>query len=146
MFKQILLATDGSAASEKAARAAVNLASEQSASLTAVYVVDPYPYLGIADTNPMGLHAYLSSARDHAAAAHARVLALAKELAPKLDVRLRLLEDTTAVQGILACAREASADQLVAGSHGRDGLDRLLLGSVAAKLVARAPCPVLIVR
>lgn len=46
------------------------------ATLTAVYVVDPHPYLGIGDTNPMGLHAYLSTAREHAAAAHAQVAAL----------------------------------------------------------------------
>ena len=71
MFKHILLATDGSAASDHATSMAVTLAREQGARLTAVYVVDPYPYLGIGETNPMGLNAYLSAARDHAAAAHA---------------------------------------------------------------------------
>ncbi|MGE4239765.1 universal stress protein [Ramlibacter sp.] len=146
MFKHILLATDGSAASERAARAAVDLAREQSAVLTAVYVVDPYPYLGIGDTNPLGLHAYLGAARDHAAEAHARVLQLAEQSGKKLDVRLRLLEDVTAAKGILAAAKEAGADVIVAGSHGRTGLDNLLLGSVAAKLAALSPVSVLIVR
>ena len=45
MFKHILLATDGSAASEHAAQLAVGLARTHGAKLTAVYVVDPYPYI-----------------------------------------------------------------------------------------------------
>jgi nucleotide-binding universal stress UspA family protein len=145
MFKHILLATDGSAASELATRTAIRLAHEQHAALTAVCVVDPYPYLGIVDTNPMGLHAYLAAARDHAATAHGRVLSLAREADPALDVQLRLVEDTTAVKGILATAKDEGADLVVVGSHGRSGLDKLLLGSVASKLAALAPVPVLIV-
>ena len=54
MFKHILLATDGSAASITAARLAVQLAHEQRARFTALFVVDPYPYLGIGQANPMG--------------------------------------------------------------------------------------------
>ena len=145
MFKHVLLATDGSAASEGAARVAVDLARDQRAVLTVVYVVDPLPYLGMADTNPMGLQAYLSAARDHAAAAHAKAVALAQAGGSALDVRLRLVENTTAAKGILATAREDGADVVVAGSHGRSGLDGLLLGSVAAKLATQAPIPVLIV-
>ena len=52
MFKHILLATDGSAASEHAAQLAVSLARQHRARLTVVYVVDPYPYLGIGEANP----------------------------------------------------------------------------------------------
>ncbi|TWO72714.1 universal stress protein [Caenimonas sedimenti] len=146
MFKHILLATDGSAASESAARSAVSLARIHGARLTAVFVVDPFPYLGIANTNPMGLHAYLSAARDHAAAAHARVMALCAEPGPAVDLQLRLLEDVTAAKGILAAAKDEGTDLIVAGSHGRSGLDRMLLGSVAGKLVSLSPVPVLIVR
>ena len=79
MFRHILLATDGSSASGPAAKLAVTLAREQSARLTAVYVVDPYPYMGLGETNPMGLNAYLSAARDHAAAAHSEVEAMCRE-------------------------------------------------------------------
>ena len=79
MFEHILLATDGSDASDHAARIAVNLARELHARLTVVYVVDPYPYLGVGEANPMGLNAYLSAGRDHAGAAHARVTALCSE-------------------------------------------------------------------
>jgi nucleotide-binding universal stress UspA family protein len=146
MFKNILLATDGSAASEHAATLAVGLARTHGATLTAVYVVDPYPYLGISDTNPMGLQAYLSTARDHAAAAHAKVADLCAREAPHITLQLRLVEDVTAAKGIVETARTEGCDLIVAGSHGHRGVTHLLLGSVAAKLVATSPVPVLIAR
>ncbi len=146
MFKHILLATDGSAASDHAARVAVTLAREQQARLTVVYVVDPYPYLGIGETNPTGLNAYLSAARAHADAAHAKVMALCKEGGKAVDLQLRLIEDVGAVVGILETAKVDGADLIVAGSHGRTGIEKLLLGSVAAKLATLSPVPVLISR
>lgn len=146
-FRHILLATDGSAASASAARLAVDLARSQGAKLTAVYVVDPFPYLGIADTNPMGLYAYLSAARDHAAAAHAQVTSLctAPGGAP-VQLQLRLVEDVPAAKGILRTALDENADLIVTGSHGRGGLEGLLLGSVAARVVTQSTIPVLVVR
>ena len=62
MFKKILLATDGSPASTRAAELAVGLARTCGASMAVVYVVDPYPYLGVGDTNPLGFQAYMSAA------------------------------------------------------------------------------------
>jgi nucleotide-binding universal stress UspA family protein len=146
MFKHILLATDGSAASDHAAQLAVTLAREQQARLTAVYVVDPYPYLGIGEANPMGLNAYLSAARDHAAAAHAKVDALCRAGGKPVNLELRLIEDAGAAVGILETAKAEGADLIVAGSHGRTGLEKLMLGSVAAKLATLSPVPVLIAR
>jgi nucleotide-binding universal stress UspA family protein len=146
MFKHILLATDGSTASEHAARLAVQLARAQGAKLTAVYVVDPYPYLGIGDTNPMGLHAYLSSAREHAAAAHAKVTELSGESKPALPVELRLVENVAVLKGILDTADREGCDLIIAGSHGRSGLEGILIGSVASKLVSNSRIPVLIAR
>lgn len=146
MFKHILLATDGSAASEPAARLAVTLAREQHARLTSVYVVDPYPYLGIGEVNPMGMNAYLSAAHEHAAAAHAKVDALCREGGTPVELQLRLVEDVGAAAGILRTAQEEGADLIVAGSHGRTGIGKLVLGSVAAKLATLSPVPLLIGR
>ena len=149
MFKHILLATDGSDASDHAAGLAVDLARIHGARLTALYVVDPYPYLGIGQTNPMGFQAYMSAAYDHAAQAHARVAALCDK-GDKGDkpvrVMLRMAEEVRAVEGILNCAREEGADLIVVGSHGRGGLARLVLGSVASKVVAQSTLPVLVAR
>lgn len=146
MFRNILLATDGSPASAHAAKLAVDLAVSQHARLTVVYVVDPIPYLGMGDTNPMGLHAYLSSARDHAAAAHTQAVQLCAAANPPVPVELRLVEDVPAAKGIVQTAKDEGCDLIVAGSHGRGGAAGLLLGSVANKLAALSPVPLLITR
>jgi nucleotide-binding universal stress UspA family protein len=146
MFKHILLGTDGSAASEHAATLAVGLARIHRAKLTALYVVDPYPYLGIGETNPMGFQAYMAAAQQHAAQAHAKVEALCKRSEPAVDLEVRLVEDVTAMRGIVDMAQESHADLVVVGSHGRTGISRLMLGSVAAQVVAHSPVPVLVAR
>ncbi|HSW19274.1 MAG TPA: universal stress protein [Ramlibacter sp.] len=146
MFKRILLATDGSSASDHAARLAVTLAREQGAQLTALYVVDPYPYLGIGEVNPVGFDAYMAAARDFASQAHARVDAVAREASPPLELNVRLIEDVGAVEGILRAAKDDDSDLIIVGSHGRSGIGRVLLGSVAGKVVAHSPVPVLVVR
>ncbi|MBL0420029.1 universal stress protein [Ramlibacter sp. AW1] len=145
MFKHILLATDGSTASEHAARTAIGLARVHGATLTALYVVDPYPYLGMGEANPMGFDAYMAAARDRAAQAHAQVSQLAQG-GEQVQLQARLVEDATALDGILSTAETEGADLIVVGSHGRTGLGRVFLGSVAAKVVAHSKLPVLVVR
>jgi nucleotide-binding universal stress UspA family protein len=145
MFKHILLATDGSSASEQAAALAVKLARAHDARLTALYVVDPYPYLGIGETNPAGFQAYMSAAMTHAAHAHARVAELC-DAVPGVNVQMRVAENVAAAAGVVQNARELGADLIVVGSHGRTGVARLMLGSVAAKVVAESPVPVLVAR
>jgi nucleotide-binding universal stress UspA family protein len=146
MFKHILLATDGSPASERATTMAAGLARQHGARLTALYVVDPYPYLGIGEANPMGFQAYMSAALDHASQAHSRVLALTQQAGPGIEVAQRVVEDVAASTGIVQTAREQGADLIVVGSHGRSGIARLMLGSVAARVVAESTVPVLVAR
>jgi nucleotide-binding universal stress UspA family protein len=64
---------------------------------------------------------------------------------PGTRVEYRQVEDDPAA-GILRVARDLDCDLIVMGTHGRMGLARLLLGSVAEKVVREAPCPVLTVR
>jgi nucleotide-binding universal stress UspA family protein len=145
MFKSILLATDGSPASAHAARLAVDLARTHRARLTALYVVDPYPYLNVGETNPLGFQAYMSAAHAHAAQAHAKVAALCAQGEP-VELALRRAEDKHACDGILEAAKEESAGLIVVGTHGRTGISRLMLGSIAARVVAESPVPVLVAR
>ena len=145
MFQHILLATDGSAASVHAALLAVDLARVHGAKLTALYVVDPYPYLGIGEANPLGFQAYMSAALQHAAEAHQKVMALC-EKTPAVAFQPRLAEDVGAAAGIVLSAKQVDADLIVVGSHGRTGVVRLMLGSVASKVVAESPIPVLVAR
>jgi nucleotide-binding universal stress UspA family protein len=146
MFKRILLATDGSAASDHAATLALSLARTHGSSLTALYVVDPYPFLGIGEVNPMGFDAYMSAAREQAAAAHLRVVDMASKDGAPVPVETRLAEDVAVLDGILQSIQDTQCDLVVIGSHGRTGISRLMLGSVAAKVVAQSPVPVLVTR
>ena len=146
MFKNILLATDGSPASARAAQLAVDLARVHGARLTSVYVIDPYPYQGVSETNPMGFQAYMSAAHEHADQAHAKVEVLCTQGGAAVELHSRRIEDTQATDGILQAAREEGSDLIVVGSHGRTGIRRLMLGSVAGKVVAQSPVPVLVAR
>jgi nucleotide-binding universal stress UspA family protein len=146
MFKHILLATDGSPESEHAAKLAVGLARTHGAKLTALYVADPYPYMGIGEVNPMGLQAYAAAAQQLAAQAHAQVEALCMKDGTAVKLQARLLEDVAAARGIVETAKGEGIDLVVMGSHGRSGIARLMLGSVATKVVAESPVPVLVTR
>jgi len=146
MFKNILLATDGSAASEHAADLAVSLASQNQARLTALYVIDPYPYLGVGEASAVGFQAYMGNAYEHAAQAHAKITALCAQRGANIDLQLRRGEDASAAEAIVRTATEENADLIVVGSHGRTGLSRLMLGSVAAKVASASPVPVLVAR
>ena len=146
MFKHILLATDGSAASEHAAQLAVGLARTHGAKLTAVYVVDPCPYIGVGEINPMGFQAYMSAAQAQAAEAHAKIETLCKQGGAAVELEARLVEDVGAANGIVQTADAIKADLIVVGSHGRSGISRLMLGSVSTKVVAESKIPVLVTR
>ena len=146
MFKHILLATDGSAASEHAANMAVELARTHQATLTVVFVVDPYPYMGIGEANPLGFDAYMSAAQAQAAAAHSHVADLCNQGRAPVAMQARMLENVGAASGIVQTAKTEGADLIMVGSHGRSGIARLMLGSVAGRVVSESPVPVLVVR
>jgi nucleotide-binding universal stress UspA family protein len=146
MFKHILLATDGSAACDQATRCAVSLARIHGGRLTAAYVVDPYPYLGMGQTNPLGFQAYISAAHAHAGKALARAAELCDDGGAPVAMETRIVEEATAAHGIVQCARDERADLVVIGSHGHGALRKIVLGSVTTRVLAEATMPVLVVR
>jgi nucleotide-binding universal stress UspA family protein len=146
MFKNILLATDGSDISARAARMAVDLARTHGAKVTAVYVMEPYPYLGIGEANPYGMQAYAAAARKLAAEAHMAVEKLCTQGGSAVPLEARAIENIGAATGIVQTAKTEGADLIVMGSHGRSGIARMMLGSVANRVLAEATAPVLVVR
>jgi nucleotide-binding universal stress UspA family protein len=64
---------------------------------------------------------------------------------PNLRVERRMIDGAAATE-ILEVAREVACDLIVLGTHGRTGLRRLLMGSVAEQVVRKAPCPVMTVK
>jgi nucleotide-binding universal stress UspA family protein len=122
------------------------MARVHGAKITALYVVDPYPYVGFGEANPIGFNAYMAAAQEHGAQAHTRVKALCETEGTPVAITSLTVEGVTAYRGIVDTAKTEGVDLIVMGSHGRTGLSRVLLGSVAAKVVADAPVPVLVVR
>ena len=144
MFKHILLATDGSASAEHAAKKTMELARIHGAHVTAAYVVDPYPYIGIGEVNPMALQSYMTAAQT--ASTHVFTKLADQAAAAGVQLQVQLVENMQAARGIAQLADEVAADLIVIGSHGRNGIEKLMLGSVAAKVVALSSRPVLVIR
>jgi len=149
MYKHILVPTDGSPLSLKAAREATELAKAMKARITTVYVVPPFepPYEG--DGVAYAAREYspqVHEARhDHfASQAFAKIEATAAKGKVKVS-RLKLTGDAP-WRTIIDSAKAKKCDVIVMASHGRGGLGTLLLGSETNKVLAHSKTPVLVCR
>lgn len=145
MYQRILVPVDGSATAERALREAIKLASGN-AKLRLVYVVEEvYPL----DAEGYALVDY-AALQDAVRKTGERTLAQAAEAARRSGIAAEtgLLEvPGERVAGVIdGEAMNWRADLIVIGTHGRSGLNRLLLGSVAEDVVRVASVPVLLVR
>ena len=138
-LRTILGAADFSACSEDAFRVARALARDYRARLLVLHVATPPPFV-----TPGELHKALQRPDGYRAELEGR-LRLAYAADSPAGVEYRVEEGNPAVE-ILAAARAARCDLIVMGTHGRTGLGRVLLGSVAEQVVRKAACPVLTVK
>ena len=146
VFRRILHATDFSSASRPALVKAIALAGQNRAPLQIAHVLAPLMLPAGGDFAFMPATTYQAidqQARQYAQKQLAGLVARAR----KAGVRATavLLEGSPHEQ-VPRAARRARADLLVIGTHGRTGVTKLLLGSVAERLVRVTPCPVLTVR
>jgi nucleotide-binding universal stress UspA family protein len=147
MYHNILVPTDGSAASRKAIRRAVQLAKEQKARVTGFYVGPPWQLPLYGEYVPPEL----LSPKMHAAAVRktaARYLGAVKKAASAAGVRCKsyYVMAERPYEEIVRAARRNRCDLIVISSHGRRGISRLLLGSETGKVLAHSKIPVLVVR
>jgi nucleotide-binding universal stress UspA family protein len=141
LYDRILVPTDGSEGGRDAVRHAAALAAEHGATLVGVYVLNSAGYAALpTETNWEGLDQVL---RTDGEAALESVREIAAERG--VDVETRLLEGTPSRE-IVEFAERDGCDLIVMSTHGRGGIDRLLLGSVAEKVVRAANVPVTTVR
>ena len=144
MFKKILVPSDGSPLAHQAAEYAADLAKVHGAQIVGVYVIDPFPYIGIGDASAAGLQAYMSEARNAAGQA---LDAIGKACAAEgVKFSGDTIERNVVYEGILETAKAEDCDLIVMGSHGRKGIEALVLGSVAQKVLTHSKVPVLIVK
>lgn len=144
MFKHILVPVDGSATSLSAVAKAAELAKAFGSEITAVYVLDPYPFTGVGADFAYGQAQYLSAATAEANKALEDVNKSMENSGVKINT---LIGEGHAVhEGIVRVGENVGADLIVMGSHGRRGLEKLVLGSVAQRVLQTAHVPVLVVR
>lgn len=135
--RRLLVPVDFSDSSLRALRYAAELAADSGGSLTIVHVVAAdYGWLDL------GREEYRDLDKSLQKQAAVSLGELADQNVPKgvptnLEVRIGRPADE-----IVAAASEAKADLIVLSTHGRTGLNRFLIGSVAERVAARAPCPV----
>ncbi len=134
-FGAILHPTDFSERSEDAFQAACSLAGDHGAHLVVLYVQRP-DVVGSAECT-----AYVPDPIRTPADVK-EMLSQRHDIDPGLDVEYRVVEGDPAAQ-IVYAAKELNASLIVMGTHGRTGLGRLLMGSVAETVSRQAPCPVL---
>lgn len=144
MFKHILVPIDGSATAHLAVEKAAGLAKAFGSRVTAIFVIDPYPFTGIGTDFAYGQAEYLSAATAEANAA-IKDAKTAFEAAG-LSAETSVVEAHATWRGVVETAESSGADLIVMGSHGRSGLEKLVLGSVTQAVLSHTHLPVLVVR
>ena len=141
-FERIVAATDFTPASQPAVDEAQRIARQCGAQLLIVHAYR-VPAAGELAQVPAGVYDdFLRAVR---AAGEQRLATLvAQARSGGIDAR-PLLREGFADEEILDAARQERADLIVMGTHGRRGVSRILMGSVAWQVVSRAPCPVMTV-
>ena len=135
---RILLTTDLSPEAQRAFEPVARLARTLGAKLTLLHVVQPL----MEEPEDAHLGAPVVGSGDGKAAEDA-LQKVASSLPSDLDVSLRLVTDVHVADAIVREARELDAGLIALSTHGRSGLRRLILGSVAEEVLRRSPVPVL---
>ena len=144
MFKHILVPIDGNQTALLAVDRAVELAQAFGADLYLVYVIDNYPFVGIGMDYALGQNEFLAAAN----ASAQRALTTAAQVVERAGLRCtqKIVEGHVLHESILQAAADVNSDLIVMGSHGRHGIEKLLLGSVTQRVLSHTQLPVLVVR
>ena len=147
MYKRILVATDGSALSDKAVRDAIGLAKMAGAELIALKVVVPVPVSYWEGSTRLDMQESANAEKRHLDAGRSIVEAVktAGEAEGVSVTPLTFTGDLIA-QTIIACAEKYECELIVMASHGRRGINRVLLGSETLQVLTHSRIPVLVLR
>jgi nucleotide-binding universal stress UspA family protein len=145
MFKHILLPTDGSPLSEVAIKKGMQFARSTGAQVTGLYVIDPFHLFStggemLSDSKER----YEQDSRAHARSSLSVVYAVAKENGVSCDCISETNSHPYAV--IVETAEKRGCDLIMMASHGRRGVQALLIGSETTKVLTHSKIPVLVLR
>lgn len=139
MYEHILLPTDGSPGMDEIIDHALELARIHDATVHALYVVNT------ASLSDLPMESAWEGVNQALTQEGERAIQTIESRAEGVTVESTLLDGSPARE-IVGYAKEHGVDVIVMGTHGRSGFDRLLLGSVAERVVRSSPVPVLTIR
>ncbi len=147
MFEKILIATDGSKHSEKAAEEALQMAGLTGGKVTVLYVADVSNYFAPVDMSYNIADEVIGSMRSLVLKDGGEAVKRVEEMAKVAGIPIegKIIEGNPA-NDIMKFAEESKMDLIVIGGIGKTGLEKFLLGSVAEKVVRNSKVPVMVVR
>ena len=139
-FERILYPTDFSESAENALQYVISLSKKYGSKIHVLHVVEPFTY-----TSDFGID-YSAQYREMEVTAKRLIEEIVTSLKKSsLDAEGAVLSGEPFVE-IIRYARQENADLIVMATHGRTGIEHMLLGSVAEKVVRKSPCPVLTIK
>jgi nucleotide-binding universal stress UspA family protein len=145
MYKNILIASDGSDLCKKAIEHGLALAKPLGAKVTVVTATEPWDAVIVGE---VAMVLPVEKYEETAAANAASVLNKAKALADAAGMPIETyhIKERHPAEGILDAAKEKGCDLIVMASHGRRGFSRLVLGSETNEVITHSTIPVLVIR
>lgn len=147
MYKNILIATDGSELAHKAVDHGLGLAKSVGAKVTAVVVEAPFNVFDVPASRTRQISAefehHAQAIKQHATKVLDDVASAAKKAG--LSCETVQVEDEHPYEAIIKTAKENGCDAIVMASHGRSGISAVLLGSVTNKVLTHTNIPVVVV-
>ena len=144
MFTKILVPTDGSELSLRAAKAGAELAKRLGARLFALTVVEPYAYASLSEFRPETIAEYEQRADEVARERLAAVEKIARQ--EGVPVESSVARSFSPYEAIIDAAQRQGCDAVFMASHGRRGLNAVLLGSETQKVLTHCTLPVVVFR
>jgi nucleotide-binding universal stress UspA family protein len=146
MYRNILIATDGSQLAEKAVSHGVSLAKSTGAKVTALIVEASFNVFNVPESQIREMPAAFAQHAEHVKQHAAKVLNHVADVAKTAGVPCDTiqLEDDQPYLAIIKTAEDKGCDLIIMASHGRSGISAVLLGSVTNKVLTHTNIPVLV--
>jgi nucleotide-binding universal stress UspA family protein len=144
MISKILVPTDGSELSVKAIRGAVDLAKRLGAKIVGMTAIEPYSYSTMSEYRPESFEAFETRTETIAKERLRQVESIAK--AAEVEVETSVSKSFSPYEAIIEAAAEMGCDAIFMASHGRRGLNAILLGSETQKVLTHSSIPVTVYR
>ncbi|WP_374664102.1 universal stress protein [Acinetobacter sp.] len=145
VYQHILVPVDESPISYAAAEQALALAQSLNCQVTIMSVIAVDPFVGV------DFYKVAPAVTDYFMQAEKKAKERLEEIKQSyvrdgVNVDIKLIHGVSPSEGIIQIADEVGADLIVMGSHGRTGIQKVFLGSVAQNVLTQSPIPVLIVK